>query len=149
MMPMPTQATHHDTRLEHLCLDCGQSHPAPKSNDRVECYVCGLQLCCLQDSRSTGRCQHCAKRQLAAREPIDVNMNVINTIHPDAYRAIKNTWLPPLETDLRLVDLHWSTIAALKYVTPISKAGLSDVVMSVVYIYIYIYGWHARGPQSW
>ena len=90
-MPMTTQATNLDTLLEHLCLDCGQGHPAAHSIDRVECYVCGLQLCCLQGSSSTDRCQHCEKRHIAAREPIDVSMNVINAIHPDAYRAIKNT----------------------------------------------------------
>ena len=120
-------------QLDYLCLDCGAVHLDPDLQGTSSCVTCGLRLCPVEKAPKE-MCNHCGARVASERPPVEVSQHVVDTIHPEAYDAVTTRWLPALETDTRLVDLHASTREALQWMPLIELFEVQDVIMTFVYL---------------
>lgn len=97
--------------LAYLCLDCGNRH-SEIASDECMCGTCGLRICHLRSTHD-GLCRHCTERVVQGVEPVTLENDSIPTVCPSVIEALCRQWVPCLEMDVRLIDLHWCTKAAL------------------------------------
>ena len=105
-------------------MDCGSAW----------CPVCTAKVCGLRANVGDGLCGHCRVRIETGRDAIKLERDAIQTIHPDAFRAVTEQWMPPLEMDVRLYDMHKSIVEALRWTPPIAPHETLEVIMTYIYM---------------
>ena len=108
-----------DMQLVLTCLDCGERHLSEDSEQRYECLHCGMLKC---PDNTAILCSHCTYRVAHGLSRVSSAHDTIPTVEPRAVQQLTTRWMPDLELDFRLLDLHCSTQAELWITEPL-RAG--------------------------